>query len=62
MPWAIFKEEFNFRDGRFSYNVKPSPDAQERKTNLIDAAEKAGKATRVDPPSAGEKRKSKKRT
>ncbi len=62
MPWAIFKEEFNFRDDRFSYNVKPSPDPQERKTNLIAAAVKAGKATRVDAPTADEKRKSKKRT
>lgn len=52
MAWAVFIREFNWSrpKSKFSFNVKPSPTPQLKVHDLVDAAVKAGAATRARPP------------
>lgn len=56
MKSAIFTQEFNFtpKGEGVGFNVKPSPEPQTRRADLIDAALKAGAAKAV--PRAAKKR------
>lgn len=59
MPWARFHRRFNydFRPERaVCITVQPRPEPQQHPGRIIEAAVKAGAATRVKSPTAQQKR------
>lgn len=58
MAWAIFKVECNWSRprSRYSFNVKASPEPQERPQDFIDYCVSKGWAETVTSPTRDEKR------
>lgn len=52
MAWAIFYQECNWSrpKSRYSFNVKPSPEPQQRPRDLVDYCVGLGRATEVPAP------------
>ncbi|BCH32638.1 hypothetical protein MesoLjLc_45680 [Mesorhizobium sp. L-8-10] len=52
MAWAIFHRECNWSrpNSRFSFNVQPSSEPQQRPRDLVDHCVGKGWATEVPPP------------